>query len=357
MAPDPVVPRKRNQPTPQAQNSSFGRSRAMAPGSLRRIATEAGVSVSTVSKVRNGRTDVAQETRQRLAGILRDHGYQVASWSDLGVVDLLISDLASPWSEELIRGAVTAAEEVGLAVVVSRATTDAECARAIEGAATRGSNGVLCVLHVPAAAQIRQLQAAHIPLVVIDPPTEPSPKLRSVGATNWHGGLTAATHLIELGHRRIGAIGGPTDLWSCRARLDGYRSALLRAGLPSDEQLICYDELLPEGGRRQAGRLLDLDNRPTAIAAANDAQAFGVLQALAERGLAAPRDVSVIGFDDLPIAAWATPTLTTIRQPLAAMAASAFRMLPRAGTDDVTEPHHLELDTSLVIRQSTAAFS
>jgi DNA-binding LacI/PurR family transcriptional regulator len=307
-----------------------------------------------VSKVLNGRTDVAPETRRRLAKVLRGHGYQVASWSDLGVVDLLIGDLASPWSEELIRGAVAATAEEGLAVLVSRVTSDAEYGRALTAAVARGSNGILCVLHVPTPAQVKRLETSNIPLVVIDPPAEPTAELRSVGTTNWHGGLTAATHLAELGHRRIGVICGPPELWSCRARLDGYRSALLRAGLPVDERLIGSDKLLAGGGRSQAHRLLDLDDPPTAIMAANDAQAFGVLQALAEHGLAAPRDISVIGFDDLPIATWATPPLTTIRQPLAAMAATAFRMLRTAGTGNVTEPHHLELDTSLVIRKSTA---
>lgn len=346
----PGSDRSRKSVPPRPSGQVEGRPRGATPESLTSIAAEARVSLSTVSKVLNGRTDVAPQTRRRLAKMLRGHGYQVASWPGLGVVDLLIGDLASPWSEELIRGAAAAAAEDELVVAVVPVTSDAEYASALAAAAARGSNGVLCVLHVPTPAQLKLLESSNIPLVVIDPPTEPSSELRSVGTTNWHGGLTAATHLADLGHRRIGVICGPPELWSCRARLDGYRTGLLRAGLPTDEQLIGYDVLLADGGRRQAGLLIDADNPPTAIIAANDAQAFGVLQALAERGLTAPHDISVIGFDDLPIAAWATPPLTTIRQPLAAMAAAAFRMLRTPGT----EPHHLELDTSLVVRNSTA---
>lgn len=322
--------------------------------SLTSIAASAGVSVSTVSKVLNGRTDVAPHTRERVAGILRTHGYRVLPRPGIGIVDLLIGGLDSPWSEELINGTVLAAAETELSVVVTRVLSAADFARWLAIAARRGSDGMLSVLLVPDGETRRRLAAARIPLVVIDPPTEPGGDIRSVGTTNWQGGLAAARHLIELGHRRIGAIGGPAGLWSCRARLDGYRSALLRAGLPVDEALVRCDELGAAGGRRQASQLLGLAGPPTAIMAGNDAQAFGVLQALSDRGLHAPGDVSVTGFDDLPIATWATPPLTTIRQPLAAMAATAFRMLRTAGADSAVQAHHLELETTLVVRDSTA---
>jgi DNA-binding LacI/PurR family transcriptional regulator len=339
---------------PSPARTSHGRS-------LTSIAAAAGVSVSTVSKVLNGRTDVAPDTRERLTRILRLHGYRIAPRSGLGVVDLLIGPLGSPWSEELIRGTVAAAAETDLSVVVTRVISAADFARWLAIALTRGTAGALSVLHVPDDAALGRLATARIPLVIIDPPTEPGGDrpgpggdVRSVGTTNWQGGLTAARHLIELGHRRIGAIGGPEQLWSCRARLDGYRSALLRAGLPVDEALVRCGMLTAEDGLRWARELLALPVPPTAIVAGNDAQAFGVLQALGERGLRAPGDLSVTGFDDLPIATWATPPLTTIRQPLAAMAATAFRMLRTAEADSVVQAHHLELDTTLVVRQSTA---
>jgi DNA-binding LacI/PurR family transcriptional regulator len=130
---------------------------------------------------------------------------------------------------------------------------------------------------------------------------------------------------------------------------------MLEAGLAVDEGLVCHDMFGAAGGRRQAARLLSLAERPTAIVAANDGQAFGVLQALRDLGLRAPEDLSVVGFDDVPVAAWAAPPLTTVRQPLAAMAATAFRMLRegRPGGAGV-QAHHVELATSLVVRDSTA---
>jgi DNA-binding LacI/PurR family transcriptional regulator len=315
------------------------------------IAAEAGVSVSAVSKVLNGRTDVAAGTRSRIAALLRRDGYQVASRLGFGVVDLLIATLHTPWAEELLRGTVQAADEAGTSVVVSTVDSPGGFTAWLDRATARGTDGALLVLHLPDSSELQGLAAARIPLVVIDPPEEPGPGIRSVGTTNWQGCLTATRHLIELGHRRIAIIGGPEHLWSSRARLAGYRAALEAAGLPTAGELIRRDDFCTEGGRRQARELLAMAQPPTAIVAGNDPQAFGVLQALGERGLRAPGNLSVVGFDDVPVASWATPALTTVRQPLAAMAATAFRMLH--GRPGAGEPHHIELATTLVIREST----
>jgi DNA-binding LacI/PurR family transcriptional regulator len=321
--------------------------------SLVDIAAEAGVSVSAVSKVLNGRTDVAAATRARIAGLLRRHGYQVASRLGFGVVDLLIADLHSPWAEELLRGTMDAANEVGTSVIATTVHSPQEFAGWLDRATARGTDGALCVLHLPGSRELHRLAAARIPLVAIDPPAEPGDAVRSVGTTNWLGGMTATRHLIELGHRRIAIIGGPPGLWSSRARLDGYRAALQDAGLGLDDDLIRWDSFSVSGGRAQAAGLLSLPHPPTAVVAGNDGQAFGVLQALGERGLRAPDDLSVVGFDDVPVASWATPALTPIRQPLAAWAATALRMLRLDPASAAGEPRHIELATMLVVREST----
>ena len=195
------------------------------------IAAEAGVSVSAVSKVLNGRTDVAAATRARIAALLRRDGYQVASRLGFGVVDLLIATLHTPWAEELLRGTVQAADEAGASVVVSTVDSPGGFTAWLNRATARGTDGALTVLNLPDSGELQRLAAARIPLVVIDPPGEPGPGIRSVGTTNWQGCLTATRHLIELGHRRIAIIGGPEELWSSRARLAGYRAALEAAGL------------------------------------------------------------------------------------------------------------------------------
>jgi DNA-binding LacI/PurR family transcriptional regulator len=345
------------------RGSALGVHAAARASSLTRIAAEAGVSVSTVSKVLNGRTDVAPATRERIGLLLRQHGYQPGARLGFGVVDLLLGfggrlprrAQHDPWAEQLIHGTVEAAAEAGDSVVVTPVGSAEEFDRWLELATLRGTHGALSVLHLPGGAELRQLAAAGIPVVVIDPATEPGPDVRSVGTTNWQGGVTATRHLIELGHRRIAVIGGLPRLWSSQARVDGYRSAMLEAGLAVDERLVCHEAMGVQGGRSQATRLLSLAERPSAIVAANDGQAFGVLQALRDLGLRAPEDLSVVGFDDVPVAAWAAPPLTTVRQPLAAMAATAFRMLRESRPGTAAQSHHVELATSLVVRDSTAA--
>jgi DNA-binding LacI/PurR family transcriptional regulator len=355
------MPRRPSRVAMLAEPAAPARAASRAGAStLTAIATEAGVSVSTVSKVLNGRTDVAPATRERIGLLLRRHGYQPGSQLGFGVVDLLLGAGLhlpgtvehSPWGEQLIRGATQAAAEAGYSIVVSAVSSASEFDRWLELVTIRGTYGALSILHLPRGAELRQMAAAGIPVVVIDPAEEPGPDIRSVGTTNWQGGLTATRHLIELGHRRIAAIAGSAGLWSSQARLDGYRAAMLEAGLAVDDRLVCRDTFTVPGGRRQAAHLLSLTDRPTAIVAANDDQAFGVLQALRDLGLRAPEDLSVVGFDDV-MATWAAPPLTTVRQPLAAMAATAFRMLG-AGGSGAAQAHHVELATRLVIRDSTA---
>ncbi|WP_327350562.1 LacI family DNA-binding transcriptional regulator [Streptomyces sp. NBC_01304] len=320
---------------------------------LSEIAAHAGVSVSTVSKVLNGRTDVSPTTRERIGRLLADHGYRASRAS--GIVDLVIGELHSPWADALVAGAVSAGCEEDCRIVVNTATgQDEDLGATLARIAARGTDGVLTVHQLPHERDRRQLDAKGVPLVVIDPPVEPGDGVRSVASTNWQGGLSATRHLLELGHRRIAAISGPLPVWSARARLDGYRAALQRAGVPSDESLVRTGEFSARAGRTQALSLLDLPEPPTAIVAGNDGQAFGVLQALAERGLRAPHDVSVTGFDDVPVARWAAPELTTVRQPLEAMAATAFRMLRLVTAGGAAQPEQVELATTLVVRESTA---
>src|ERR1700742_4590806 len=224
------------------------------------IAAQAGASLSTVSKVLNRRTDVAPATRDRIAKVLRGHGYQVVAGMRFGVTDLLIGSLHGPWAEELIRGAVDAAREAGHSVVVTPVSTGAEFSEWLERTARRGTDGLISVLYLPTVAQRQRLAAAHIPLIVVDPPNpagragqagsagQAGADIRSVGTTNWQGGLIATRHLAELGHRRIGAIGGPERVWSANARLDGYRTALMRSGLPVDENLVVRGEFSVPAG-------------------------------------------------------------------------------------------------------------
>ncbi len=178
--------------------------------------------------------------------------------------------------------------------------------------------------------------------------------MATVAAADWAGGRDATEHLIELGHRRIGMITGPIDQACHQDRLDGYRSALRRAGIAYDETLVRYGDSLVDSGRVHGLDLLGGPNPPTAIMNGSDEQAYGVYKAARESGLPVPDDLSVVGFDDVELCQWVSPQLTTVHQPLAEMAREATRMVIDLARDGARAPRRVELATSVVVRSSTA---
>ncbi len=322
-----------------------------------RIAHLAGVSAPTVSKVLNGRPGVAAATRERIEHVIQEHGYRRQEQSEPAtpVVEAVFQVLDSPWALEIIQGISQAARPRGLAVAVSemhgRLVPDEAWTRDV---LARRPTGVVAVSANLTALQIRQLASRAIPLVILDPSGEPAHDTPSVGATNWNGGLVAARHLLELGHRRIAMINGPDEFLGCRARLDGYRAALDAAGIVGDPDLIRTAPLYTQDGQVAAAALLALPDPPTAIFAANDLQALGVYEAARRAGLRVPDDLSVVGFDDLPLGQWVGPALTTIRQPLLKMGMTAADLVLSLADGRRPEQHRIELSTSLVVRGSTA---
>ena len=328
------------------------RRRGMTAASIARIA---GVSVPTVSRVINGKPGVASSTRERVEAVIREQGYQRPGGSvPVPVVELVFHALESPWALEIIRGVEQVCREQELAVVLSEMQGRLTPGRAwTEQVLARRPMGVIAVFSELTVAQQSQLATRGIPLVVLDPTGEPLHETPSVGATNWSGGLAATRHLLGLGHRRIAMISGPPEWPCCCARLDGYRAAMDSAGVPVDPDLVRVSTLYVEGGLRDGRELLRLPDPPTAVFTANDLQAFGMYEAAREAGLRIPGDLSVIGFDDLSFTQWAGPPMTTVRQPLFQMGATAARLiLTLAGGERLANPR-TELATTLVIRQST----
>ena len=320
------------------------------------IAACAGVSVPTVSKVLNGRPDVSRETRVRIEALLAEHDYVRAgtrSRRRAGVVDLVFTEL-TPWSLEIIRGAEAAAREGRSRIVVEVVAGAADRDSWLDRLAAGQTHGLILVLTELSAAHRERLAELHIPVVIVDPVGQPDPRIPSIGAANWAGGLAATEHLLELGHRRIGTVTGPAALLCSQARLDGYRAALERDGIQADPRLIRSGDFHHESALLAAGGMLRLPDRPTAIFAGSDEQALGVYEAARRQGLRVPEDLSVVGFDDVAPSGWASPPLTTVRQPLAQMAAMATQTLLSLteGTHPVN--HRVELATELVVRDSTA---
>src|SRR4051812_5565265 len=233
------------------------------------VADVAGVSVPTVSKVVNGRADVAPHTRERVERALREQGYRRrASARDTRVdlLDVVFNELESPWAMEIIKGVEEVARENGLGVVLSAQEGPGALGRSwVEAVAARRSAGLILVMSELTPEQVARLRARSVPFVVVDPAGEPAAGVPSVGATNWNGGLTATRHLLELGHTRIGMIGGPPDMLCSRARVDGYRAALETAGLTVDPELIKWGTFHVEAGYDHGRALLQLPEPPTAI--------------------------------------------------------------------------------------------
>jgi LacI family transcriptional regulator, galactose operon repressor len=323
---------------------------------MAQVAAAANVSVPTVSKVLNGRFDVAVDTRRRVEAVIHTSGYArnrrkgPVKTRNRYLIDLVFSEFG-PYATEIIKGAEEMALLNQCRITVSALSNDPKETRWLDNLGLSGSDGVVLVFAELSPAHRKQLKALNVPIVIVDPVGHPDPSTPSVGVTNWAGGMTATEHLIELGHRRIGLIAGRPAMLCNQARLDGYRAALNRAGIGVDPALIFTGAHHHPTALMAASAMLELPDPPTAIFATNDIHAMGVYEAARLHGLRLPDALSVVGFDDIPMAEWVSPPLTTMRQPLAEMAALAIQMLLGKEGSDLS--HRMELATSLVIRSST----
>jgi LacI family transcriptional regulator len=315
------------------------------------IAHAAGVSLATVSKVWNGRADVSDHTRQRVDELLRVHGYRGRRhWNTetAGTIDVIFSEIDCAWEGEHLRGIEAAGHEAGVRVVVSSLARGETARRQLLQRLRAGrTDGAILATMTAAGPLVTALNRLNVPVVALDPVCRPAGDLLSVDAANFAGARAATAHLLELGHRRIGLIAGLDELLCSRARLDGFMAAHDDAGVPPELDLIEHGEFDFPSGVVAGGRLLDRAVPPTAVFAMSDLMAIGVYEAARLRGVSVPDQLSVVGFDDLPGATWASPPLTTVRQPLREMGALAARTALGLADGGV-------LGTRLVVRESTA---
>lgn len=326
-----------------------GRGRA----TLSFVASEAGVSVSTVSKVLNGHGGVSDAKRAEIEELLSQHGYARRGQGG-ALIELVFSLIDNIWAIETIVGVERVARQAGLSVVLTQSGDHHAPAKDwIDGVTRRRPVGVILMFSDLPPEHKQQLTNRGIPFVIIDPAGNPAPDVASVGTANWTGGHSATQHLIKLGHQRIALVSGPDDMLCSTARHSGYRAALESAGIPYRPEYVLPGEFHYEDGLAAGRKLLTMADRPTAIFAGNDLQAIGVYEAAREQGLAIPDDLSVVGFDDLKITQWTGPPLTTVRAQLTEMAEEAARLVLRLREGPVDNPR-IYLDTRLIIRDSTA---
>lgn len=321
---------------------------------LAEIADAAGVSVATVSKVLNDRTDVSLETRRRVQKHLRDSRYRPAGSSSARpreltrAIEVVVPELQSPYIIAVLEGITSSAAAEGFEVVIGASGLNPQVLLQSDHA------GAIFITADASSSAVKALDEGGFPVVVVDPVRVADTKCISIGATNFTGGITAAEHLLSLGHRRIAHAGGPHSVDCSHARLAGYSSALRQAGIQLDESLITHSAFSYDAGRQAARDLLDRSDRPTAIFAANDEIALGIMEEARRRSIRIPQDLSVVGFDDTFLARRSAPRLTTVAQPLLEMGRVATRSLAQMITNDVVSTRHIELATRLVVRDSTA---
>lgn len=324
------------------------------------VAEEAGVSYSTVSRVVNNKSYVKSETRAKVMQAMTRLGYQanIQARSLAGgrsnVIGLLVVDLTTEYMGAIIHAVddILAANQYELMLFTTHRRKTKESAY-VNMMAHGFADGLLIVLPREPEAYLWSLHQRDFPYVLIDQIGIAETDL-SVTAANIHGGYEATRHLIALGHRRIGIITGWMDMVAARHRLDGYRAALADYNIPYDECLVFEGDFLQSSGFHGANHLLDLPQPPTALFASNDVTAMGVLDAVRMRGLSVPDDISVVGFDDIPMAAISIPKLTTVSQPLTEMGKRAAQMLIDLIQKPEEKQSSIVLPTELVIRESTA---
>jgi LacI family transcriptional regulator len=319
------------------------------------VAKTSGFSVSTVSRVLNGKVDVSSKAQDRIRSVIDDLGYttNLAARSMRSIkknmVGLIMPDIAYPFAIEVMKGVNRAIAESEFDLLVyttgdvrksGRASHEQKYVSLLNNSITDG-----VVIVAPVTGEF----STEAPIVSIDPLMS-NPSYAAVHATNYQGAMEAMNYLLKLGHKRIGFISGRAELESSTRRLMGYRDALEKAGIAIDEKLIASGDYTTETGITCARQLLALKYPPTAIFASNDQMAMGVYQVAEELGLGIPQDLSVVGFDNILESKYMG--LTTVDQFISEMGFVATRMLIQLINGEPLEPPTYKMQTKLVIRQS-----
>jgi LacI family transcriptional regulator len=327
------------------------------------VARLAGVSPATASKVLNGRSDVAANTRDVVLGVVAEIGYKPTTarrglQGGRALVTVL-DFVESRYAGTVLQGILVAATDAQAELLMRLPPhdwlgTSRAAARAwVAELQASGAVGVIALAVAVPDSVLRAAEDAELPVVTIDPIDTTDSRVVSIGSTNWAGGRAAAEHVIRLGHRRIAWIGGPLGSAPSAERFHGYQAALHSAGITPDPALIHHDAFSVEAGRQHGHEVLALDEPPTAIVAGNDEIAVGALAAAKKLHISVPGELSVTGFDDTPQTEWTTPRLTSVRQPLVGMGRMAVETALRMADGVQPASRHLQLATTLSVRDST----
>lgn len=323
---------------------------------LTEVGKRVGVSGVTVSNVINNRGGTSAATQAKVWAAIRETGYvaNLAARSLAGgktrTVGVLVPDLSTQYASEIVRGvseAVSASSREMLVSTTHNSTLERRQVDLLRGI----TDGLIFLLPFESQDDLRSFDFQGQPVVAIEyrPGTYPFP---TVNIDDYKGTRYAVGYLITLEHKRIGFIGGPAGRLASETRLNAYREALAEAGLVLDPHLLKRGDFTQPTGFAAAQELLRLADPPTAIFAANDLSAFGVIEAVKHHGLRIPEDISVVGFDDIPMASQVFPPLTTVKRPLEQLGRAAVRLLLAKLRGEVTETD-VTLPTHLIVRATS----
>ena len=329
------------------------------------IARRAGVSTSTVSRVINKSVPVDPATEARVRSAITELGYRPNLLARsfrrrvTQTIGLLVPDNSNPFFAELAR----VIEDIGFAedynvILCNSDLSDEKQADYVEVLLAKRVDGMILtstglITHETGEDVVDRILNAGVPCVVIDRDLEGYP-IDQILVDNHEGGYLAGRHLLDLGHRQIACVVGPSDLTPSAGRIAGFRRALEEARIPMNARLLVQGNGRHDGGVAAVAELLDRDEAFTAIFAFNDVMAVGVIGALQRAGLRVPDEVSVVGFDDIPFASAVYPSVTSIAQPIARMGRLGVEMLLRRIRDPSAPCERVVLPTTLVERESTA---
>ena len=328
------------------------------PATIKQVAQLAGVSTSTVSHVINSTHYVSPELTKRVMHAVKELNYELNPVARMlaggrsRLIGVIIPDLFNSYTGEIIRGIDSELSAEHYDVVIYTLRNDRVknpfYAQSLMGLVA----GLLLIVPLGGEEYVEQLLGTDLPYVMIDHHGF-GVECPIIESKNWKGSFEAAEHLIGIGHQRIGYIMGDTHLQCTYDRLDGYKAALAKHGIPFDPQLVVAGDFAAMFTSENILTLLSLNDRPTAIMAGNDVIALRAIDVLRQMGLQTPEDMSVVGFDDIPQAAATHPALTTVHQSLFEMGRTGARVLLDR-VDDVQRPLvHVQLDTQLIIRETT----
>ena len=327
---------------------------------IRDIADLAGVSIATVSRVLNDRPDVAPDTRETVLQVVREHGFSTnrgargLSSGRTGIVGLTLPLVNDVYFGPILSGASEALYEQDMRIMLAPTLHEHDREVSLLERLMRGTtDGAILILPEESTEELLSLQKMGYPFVVVDPREQPPDGIPCVSAMHSAGAKLATEHLLELGHRRIGVVTGPSGWYANEERFVGFRAAMAAAGLLPDPAMIAEGDWSIPRAERAAEQLLVADDPPTAIFAFNDNGAIGTLNVARRRGLRVPEDLSIVGFDDTFQAQIVSPTLTTVKQPLAELGRMGVSLLTRLIEGQRLDALRIELSTTLVVREST----